>query len=101
MGCGKLRRLLPALALMAAAIGSATAEDFPTRPIVIVVPAPAGGPGDVATRLLAEPMRAALGQSVIIENVAGANGTIGTARAARAAPDGYTILLGNWNSHMA
>ena len=101
MGRGKLRRLLPALAIMAAAIGSATAEDFPTRPIVIVVPAPAGGPGDVATRLLAEPMRAALGQSVIIENVAGANGTIGTARAARAAPDGYTILLGNWNSHMA
>ena len=101
MGRGKLRRLLPALAIMAAAIGSATAEDFPTRPVVIVVPAPAGGPGDVATRLLAEPMRAALGQSVIIENIAGANGTIGTARAARAAPDGYTILLGNWNSHMA
>jgi tripartite-type tricarboxylate transporter receptor subunit TctC len=101
MGGGRLRRLLQGLAFIAAAIGNAAAQDFPTRPIIIVVPAPAGGPGDVATRLLAEPMRAALGQPVIIENVAGANGTLGTARASRAAPDGYTLLLGNWNSHMA
>jgi tripartite-type tricarboxylate transporter receptor subunit TctC len=89
------------LALATAAIGNATAEDFPSHPIVVVVPGPAGGPGDIVMRLLAEPMRAALGQPVILENVAGANGTLATARAARAAPDGYTLLLGNWNSQMA
>src|SRR6516164_6113241 len=79
----------------------AHAQTYPSRPITIVVPAPAGGPGDTLARLLAEPMRASLGQPVIIENVGGANGTIGTARVARAKPDGYTLLLGNWNSHMA
>jgi Tripartite tricarboxylate transporter family receptor len=71
------------------------------RPITIVVPAPAGGPRDTLARLLAEPMRTSLGQPVIIENVGGANGTIGTARVARAGPDGYTLVLGNWNSQMA
>ena len=79
----------------------AHAQTYPSRPIPIVVPAPAGGPGDTLARLLAEPMRASLGQPVIIENVGGANGTIGTARVARAAPDGYTLILGNWNSQMA
>ncbi len=79
----------------------AHAQTYPSRPITIVVPAPAGGPGDTLARLLAEPMRASLGQPVIIENVGGANGTIGTARVARAAPDGYTLILGNWNSQMA
>jgi tripartite-type tricarboxylate transporter receptor subunit TctC len=68
----------------------AHAQTYPSRPITIVVPAPAGGPGDTLARLLAEPIRASLGQPVIIENVGGANGTIGTARVARAAPDGYT-----------
>ena len=79
----------------------AHAQTYPSRPITIVVPAPAGEPGDTLARLLAEPMRASLGQPVIIENVGGANGTIGTARVARAAPDGYTLILGNWNSQMA
>src|ERR1700730_10031917 len=79
----------------------AHAQTYPSRPITIVVPAPAGGPGDTLAPLLAEPMRASLGQPVIIENVGGANGTIGTARVARAAPDGYTLILGNWNSQMA
>jgi tripartite-type tricarboxylate transporter receptor subunit TctC len=61
----------------------AHAQTYPSRPIPIVVPAPAGGPGDTLARLLAEPMRASLGQPIIIENVGGANGTIGTARVAR------------------
>ena len=76
-------------------------QTYPSRPITIVVPAPAGGPGDTLARLLAEPMRASLGQPVIIENVGGANGTIASARVARAGPDGYTLVLGNWNSQMA
>src|SRR5438128_10163549 len=79
----------------------AHAQTYPSRPITIVVPAPAGGPGDTLARLLAEPMRGSLGQPVIIENVGGANGTIATARVARAASDGYTLILGNWNSQMA
>src|SRR5260370_14836280 len=79
----------------------AHAQTYPSRPITIVVPAPAGGPGDTLARLLAESMRASLGQPVIIENVGGANGTIGTARVARADPDRYTLILGNWDSQMA
>ncbi len=79
----------------------ARAQTYPSRPITIVVPAPPGGPGDTLARVLAEPMRASLGQPVIIENVGGANGTIGTARVARAAPDGHTLILGSWNSQMA
>src|SRR5262245_36191401 len=79
----------------------AHAQNYPSRPITIVVPAPPGGPGDTLARVLAEPMRASLGQPIIIENIGGANGTIGTARVARAAPDGHTLILGNWNSQMA
>ena len=76
-------------------------KQHPSRPITIVVLGAAGGPGDALARFLAEPMRASLGQQIIIENVSGANGTIGTARVVRAAADGYTLSLGNWNSHMA
>src|SRR5215831_3884503 len=79
----------------------AHAQNYPSRPITIVVPAPPGGPGDTLARVLAEPMRASLGQPIIIENIGGANGTLGTARVARAAPDGHTLILGNWNSQMA
>jgi tripartite-type tricarboxylate transporter receptor subunit TctC len=76
----------------------ARAETFPSRPITIIVPFPAGGPVDTLARILTEPMRVSLGQPLIIENVSGAGGTIGAARVARAAPDGYTIMLGNWTS---
>jgi tripartite-type tricarboxylate transporter receptor subunit TctC len=93
--------LLLFAAFLAAGTASAQERNYPLRPITLVVPAPAGGPGDTVARLLSEPMRGSLGQPVIIENVGGANGTIGTARVARAKPDGYTLLLGNWNSHMA
>jgi len=96
-----LRKLLWGLSITAAAIGNAEAQQYPSRPITIVVPGAAGGPGDALARLVAEPMRASLGQQIIIENVSGANGTIGTARVVRAAADGYTLSLGNWNSHMA
>src|SRR6516162_3622503 len=79
----------------------ASAQAFPTRPITIVVPFVAGGALDVLGRILAERMRASLDQSIIIENVAGANGSLGVGRVARAAPDGHTIVIGYWGTHVA
>jgi tripartite-type tricarboxylate transporter receptor subunit TctC len=79
----------------------ASAQSFPSRPITMVVPTAAGGAMDMMARAMAERMRGSLGQTVIIENVGGANGNIGVGRVARAAPDGYTLLLGNWNSQVA
>jgi tripartite-type tricarboxylate transporter receptor subunit TctC len=93
--------LLLLAAILVVGTTSAQERNYPLRPITLVVPAPAGGPGDTIARLLSEPMRGSLGQPIIIENAGGANGTIGTTRVARARPDGYTLLLGNWNSHMA
>jgi tripartite-type tricarboxylate transporter receptor subunit TctC len=78
----------------------AMAQAYPTRPITIIVPFAAGGPTDIVGRLLAERMRAALGQSVIVENSTGAGGTIGVGRVARATPDGYTLGLGIWSTHV-
>ena len=80
---------------------AATAQAYPTRPITIVVPAAAGGPLDVLARILSEPMRISLGQPLIIENVAGAAGSIGVGRVARAAGDGYMLVLGMWGTHVA
>jgi tripartite-type tricarboxylate transporter receptor subunit TctC len=79
---------------------SAFAQAYPTKPNTIVVPFAAGGPTDTIARLLAERFRASLGQTVIVENATGAGGTIGVGRAARAAPDGYTISLGQNGSHV-
>ena len=76
------------------------AQSFPTRPITIVVPFPAGGPTDTLGRVLADRMKNALGQSVIIENLTGAAGTIGSTHVARSAPDGYTLILGHWQTHV-
>jgi tripartite-type tricarboxylate transporter receptor subunit TctC len=79
---------------------AAGAQDYPTRPVSIVVPFPAGGPTDALARILIEPLAAKLGQTIIIENITGAAGTIGTGRAVRAAPDGYTLILGNLSTHV-
>jgi len=96
-----MKRLLVATALAAALqIGGAAAEDYPSRPITIIVPFPAGGPTDTLARILTEPMRGALGQPVVIENVTGAGASIGATRGAQAPPDGYTLSLGNWTSHV-
>jgi tripartite-type tricarboxylate transporter receptor subunit TctC len=97
-----MRRLGLATVLVAAlASGTgATAQSFPSRPITMIVPFAAGGPNDTVGRILAERMRAPLGQPIIVENVVGANGTIGVGRAARAAPDGYTLSMGGFNSHV-
>jgi len=93
-----MRRWLLVVALVVMGSGSAPAETFPSRPLTIVVPFPAGGPVDTLARIVSEPMRAALGQPVIVENVSGAGGSLGIGRVARAAPDGLTLALGNWTS---
>ena len=93
-------RLAAGAAVLPAVSRIARAQAYPSRPITMVVSAPAGGPTDVIGRVLAERMRALLGQPVIIENVSGADGSIGTGRAARARPDGYTIDLGNLGNHV-
>jgi tripartite-type tricarboxylate transporter receptor subunit TctC len=78
----------------------ARAQIYPSRPVTMIVPYPAGGPTDTIARLLGERMRASLGQPVVIENVAGAGGNIGVGRVARAAGDGYTLGIGHWGSHV-
>ncbi len=88
-----------ALAVLAGAAG-VQAQTWPTRQITLVVPFPPGGSTDFAARVMAERMRGPLGQSVIIENVGGAGGSIGVGRVARAAPDGYTIDIGQWDTHV-
>ena len=82
-------------------VGVAQAQDYPSRPVTLVVPYAAGGSADVLPRVIAERMRVTLGRPVIIENVTGAAGSIGTGRVARAAPDGYTFGLGTWSTHVA
>jgi tripartite-type tricarboxylate transporter receptor subunit TctC len=91
-----------ALATLLATIAAlpAAGQSFPTRPVNVIVPYPAGGITDGLARLVAEHMKTSLGQPVIVENVGGAGGSIGASRVARAAPDGYTILLGNAETHV-
>jgi tripartite-type tricarboxylate transporter receptor subunit TctC len=79
----------------------AWAQAYPTRPISMIVPYSAGGPADTVGRVLAERMKAALGQPVVIENVSGANGSTAVGRVARAVADGYTLSLGVWNTHVS
>jgi tripartite-type tricarboxylate transporter receptor subunit TctC len=83
-----------------APIQSATAQSYPSRPVTLVLPFAAGGPTDTLARILADRMRVTLGQPVIVENVTGAAGTISIGRVVRAAPDGYTLSMGPWNSHV-
>lgn len=83
------------------AVTGVWAQKYPTRPVIMIVPFPPGGLADAVARPVAEGMQGPLGQTVLIENVGGANGSIGSARAARAAPDGHTLLLGIWNTHVA
>ncbi len=78
----------------------ARAQAYPSRPITMIVPYAAGGPTDTVGRVVAERMRAELGQPIVVENVGGAGGSIGLGRVARAAPDGYTINVGNWSAHV-
>ena len=95
-----MRMIVAALAALLVA-GPAAAQTYPSRPITVVVPFPAGGPSDVVARIVAEHMGKVLGQTMVIENVGGAGGTIGSARVASATPDGYTLLAGSMGSHVS
>jgi tripartite-type tricarboxylate transporter receptor subunit TctC len=95
-----MKTLLWAVALALLGIGGAGAQTYPSRPITIIAPFPPGGPSDALARILSGPLEAALGQPIVIENVGGAGGTIGTARVARAEPDGYTLLIGQWGTQV-
>ncbi len=97
-----MTKLFPVAIVAATLTGivSAQAQNYPSRPITIVVPFAAGGPTDVIARVVGERMRATLGQNVIIENVTGAAGSIAVGRVARSAADGYTIVIGHWGTHV-
>ena len=95
-----MRRLIFILALALAGCGSAVAQTYPSRPVTVIAPFPPGGPSDVLARILSGPLEAALGQPIVIENVGGAGGTVGVGRAARAEPDGYTLLIGQWSTQV-
>ena len=100
-----MRTLAAAVALTgvltcAALPAQAQTQTYPARPVTMIVPFPAGGGSDILARIVADGMRQQLGQPVIIENVGGAGGTIGTTRVVRSAPDGYTVGFGQWTSHV-
>jgi tripartite-type tricarboxylate transporter receptor subunit TctC len=96
----RFRELGGAAVLAPAFVCGAVAQTYPSRPITMIIPFPPGGNVDVVGRVLAERMRGPLGQPIIIENIAGANGSIGVGRTARAQPDGYTIDLGFLGGHV-
>jgi len=88
------------LAVLLGVVSSATAQTYPSKPITMVVPFAAGGPVDAVARILSVPMSQALGQAVLVDYTVGAAGTIGVGRVARAAPDGYTLSIGHWATHV-
>src|SRR5262245_1509855 len=90
-----------AACLLAAGTVPASAQNYPTRAITVVVPFPAGGASDVVARIVTDHMSRTLGQQMVIENVGGAGGTLGSGRVAAATPDGYTLLAGSMGSHVA
>jgi tripartite-type tricarboxylate transporter receptor subunit TctC len=92
---------LVVLAAVSCLNAAVLAQSYPSRPITMIVPNPPGGGSDAIGRIVAERMRVSLGQPVVIENIGGANGSIGVGRAARAAPDGHTLVMGLWNTHVA
>jgi tripartite-type tricarboxylate transporter receptor subunit TctC len=95
------KTVLAVLIAMFAFGGNARADDYPSHPITLVVPFSAGGPTDSMARIMADRMKTTLGQSLLIENVTGAGGSIGVGRVARAAPDGYTVSIGHLGTHVA
>ena len=97
-----MKRLVGALIALLAftAAAQAQAQAYPTRPITMLVGFPPGGPTDTLARILADAMQPSLGQSVVVETVSGASGTIAGGRVVHASPDGYTIGIGNWTSHV-
>src|ERR1700710_2574946 len=96
-----MRKIVLAILAVLAFSSAACAENYPSHPITIIVPFSAGGPSDAMARILAERMKLPLGETLLIENVTGAGGSIGVGRAVRAAPDGYTISFGHLGTHVA
>jgi len=96
-----MMRMRLAGALIALLAAAASAETYPSRPVTMMVGFPPGGPTDTLARLLAEGMQPSLGQPVVVETLSGASGTLASGRVAHAAPDGYTIGIGQWSSHVA
>lgn len=92
-------RLFAALLFVLAGISGAQAQDYPTKTVTVIVPFAAGGPADVTGRVVADIFSRHLGQQFVVENVGGAGGTVGSLRAARAAPDGYTLISGHMGTH--
>jgi tripartite-type tricarboxylate transporter receptor subunit TctC len=90
-----------AVVLIAAGLSASAQQPYPSHPITVVVPFAAGGPTDVLTRILGQHMSQTLGQQIVVENVTGGGGSIGAARVAKAAPDGYTMVMGNLGTHAA
>ena len=93
-------RFLTALFAVLASIGATRAQVYPSHPITMIVPFPAGGPTDAVARIVADRMHVSLGQPIIVENSVGASGSIGVGRVARAAADGYTLSFGTWSTHV-
>ena len=97
----KISTLIAAVALAATASAAAAQGAYPTRPVTMIVPFAAGGPTDVVARIVGDHMSRTLGQTIVVENVAGVGGTTGITRGAQAAPDGYTIMMGHMGTHGA
>src|SRR5262245_11657650 len=97
----RISSIAAAFAAILLGISSAAAQTYPTRTITIVVPFSAGGPTDILARRLGQHMSQTLKQQVVVENVTGGGGSIGSARVAKAAPDGYTLVMGNLGTHAA
>jgi tripartite-type tricarboxylate transporter receptor subunit TctC len=96
----KLPIPLVSLLCLVQSVSNALAQTYPSRPVTMVVPFASGGPVDVVARVLSEPMRKSLGQPVIVDYTTGAGGSLGVGRVARAAPDGYTVSIGHWGTHV-
>src|SRR5437879_12230983 len=96
----KVRSTAFTLAAVLAGISAAAPQSYPSRPVTMVVPFAAGGPVDTIARIVGAPMGKALGQTIVVENVVGASGTLGVGRVARAAPDGYPLSIGHWGTHV-
>ena len=96
-----MRRMVLTIVAALAFSGSAFSQNFPSRPVTIIVPFSAGGPSDAMARILAERMKVTLGETVLVENVTGAGGSVGVGRAVRSTPDGYTISFGHLGTHVA
>ena len=96
----KRARIAGALIALVASAAVAQAQAYPSRPITMMVGFPPGGPTDTLARILADAMKSSLGQTIVVETLSGASGTIATGRVVHADPDGYTIGIGNWGSHV-